>query len=85
MRKEKLRKVRLCFMTGCFMKPFKMIINHFFYFSNSFAAQFSLFDIRVIKMGNWEQEIARDGKLNIFFKNNFNLLVMNVTQLNFLN
>ena len=67
------------------MKPFKMIINHFFYFSNSFAVQLSLFDIRVIKKGNWEQEIARDGKLNIYFKNNFNLLVMNVTQLNFLN
>ena len=62
-----------------------MIINHFFYFSSSFAAQFSLFDIRDIKRGNWEQQIARDGKLNIYFKNNFILLVMNVTQLNFLN
>ena len=71
-------------MIGCFIKPFKMIINLFFNFSSSFAAQFSLFDIRNIKRGNWEQQIARDGKLNIYFKNNFNLLVMNVTQLNFL-
>ena len=61
-----------------------MIINHFFYFSSSFAAQFSLFDIRDIKRGNWERQIARNGKLNIYFKNNSNLLVMNVTQLNFL-
>ena len=29
MRKEKLRKVGLCFITGCFIKPFKMIINFF--------------------------------------------------------
>ena len=68
------------------MKPFQMIINHFFfYFSSSFTAQFLLFDIRDIKTGNREQQIARDGKLNIYFKNNFILLVMNVTQLNFLN
>ena len=62
-----------------------MIINHFFYFSSSFAAQFSSFDIRDIKSENWEQQVARDGKLNIYFKDNFNLLVMNVAQLNFLN
>ena len=29
MRKEKLRKVGLCFITGCFIKSFNMIINHF--------------------------------------------------------
>ena len=29
MRKEKLRKVRLCFITGCFIRSFSMIINHF--------------------------------------------------------
>ena len=83
MRKEKLRKVGLCFITGCFMKPFQMIINHFFYFSSSFTAQFLLFDIRDIKRENWEQQIARDCKLNIYFKNNFILLVM--ITLNFLN
>ena len=85
MKKEKLKKVRLCFITGSFIKPFKMIINHFFYLSTSFAAQFSLFDFRHIKRGNWKRQITRNDKLNIYFKNSFNLLVMNVTQLNFLN
>ena len=60
-----------------------MIIS--FYFSSSFAVQFFLFDIRDIKKGNWELQIAENGKLNIYFKNNSNLLVTNVTQLNFLN
>ena len=78
MRKEKLRKVGICFITGRFIKPFQMIANHFFYFSSSFTAQFPIFDIRDIKRRNWERQIARDGKLNIYFKNNFNLLVMNV-------
>ena len=32
MRKEKLRKVVFCFITGHFIKSFKMIINHFFLF-----------------------------------------------------
>ena len=30
-RKEKLRKVGLCFITGYFIKPFKMTINLFFF------------------------------------------------------
>ena len=30
MRKVKLRKVGLCVITGCFIKPFKMIINLLF-------------------------------------------------------
>ena len=39
MRKEKLRKVGLLFyLTGYFMKPLKMAINHFF-FSRSFCSQ----------------------------------------------
>ena len=59
--------------------------NHCFYLSSSFAAQFLLFDIRDIKRGGWKRHITRDGKLNIYFKNNFSLLVINVTQLNFLN
>ena len=86
MRKEKLRKFGLCFITGCFIKPFQMIINlffFFFYFSGSFGTQFSLFNIRDIKRGNGERQIARDGKLNTYFKNNFNLVVMNVTQLRY--
>ena len=76
MRKEKLRKVGLCFITCCFC------------FASSFAAQFSLFDIRMT------QEISKgelgNGKYlgmanyNIYFKNNFNRLVMNMTQKNFL-
>ena len=65
-----------CFIAGCFIKPFTMII---FNFSRSFATQFGLFDIRDIKRRNWERQIARKGKLNIYLKNNFNLLVMNVT------
>ena len=85
MGKEKFRKVRFCFITSCFIKPFKMIINLFFFlnFSSSFAAQLWLFDIRDIKRGIWERQIAKNDKLNIYFKNNFNLLVMNVTQLNY--
>ena len=46
MREEKLRKVGLCFITGCFIKGFKMIINHV-YFASSFAAEFVLLDIRM--------------------------------------
>ena len=85
MRKEKLRKVELCLITGLFTKPFQMIINHPFNFSSSLTVQFLLFDTRDIKRGNWEQQIARHGKLKIHFKNNLNLLVMNITQLHFLN
>ena len=35
MGKEKLRKIGLCFITGCFIKTFKMIINHFFFISQA--------------------------------------------------
>ena len=38
MRKEKLRKVGFCFITGYFIKPFKMTVNHFF-FNRSFCSQ----------------------------------------------
>ena len=61
MRKEKLRKIGLCFKTGCLIKPFRMIII-FFYLSSSFAVQLSLFDIRDIKRGNWQWQIAREDK-----------------------
>ena len=47
MRKEKLRKVGLCFITSCFVKSFNMIIIYLFCFGISFAAQFLLFDIRM--------------------------------------
>ena len=49
MRKEKLRKVGLCFITGCFIKSFNMIINHFSCFASAFAAQFLLSDIRMMQ------------------------------------
>ena len=60
MRKEKLGKVGLCFLTGCFIKPDKMTINHFF-FNRSFClhdlyffcklgrSAVSLFDIRMMQ------------------------------------
>ena len=85
MRKEELEKVGLYFIKGSFIKPFKIEINPFFYSSSPFAAPFPLFGIKDIKRGNWEQQIARDGKLNIYFKKNFSLLVMKVTRLKFLN
>ena len=67
------------------MKHFQMIINHFFISQAHLQHNFSLIVIRDIKKGNGEQQIASDSKLNIYFKNNFILLVMSVTQLNFLN
>ena len=49
MRKEKLRKVGLCFITGCFIKSVNMIINRVFLFHklSTFAGHFLLFDIRM--------------------------------------
>ena len=54
MRTEKLGKVGLCFITGCFIKPLKVISifssmglfvhRIFLCFISSFVAQFSLFD-----------------------------------------
>ena len=40
-------KVWLCFITSCFIKPFKMIIISFFISQASFAAQFLPFVIRM--------------------------------------
>ena len=85
MRKQKMRKVGLCFITGCFIKPFQIIINHFFISEAHSQRNFHFFIIGISKGETGNRKIARDGKLNIYFKNNFNLLVMNVTQLNFLN
>ena len=51
MRKGKPKIVGLCFITGCLIKPFKMIIISF-YFASSFVVQFSLFDITDIERGN---------------------------------
>ena len=60
-RKEKLRKVGLCFMTGYFVKSFNVINNHFFCIGSSFAAQFLLLYIRMMQgiskggVRNWKQ------------------------------
>ena len=58
MRKEKLRKDGLCFITGCFIKSFDVIINHFFCFASLFAAQLLLFNIRMM------QEISKGERRN---------------------
>ena len=71
-RKEKLRKVGLFFMTDCFIKSFNMIINPFFCFASSFAAQYLHFYIRmtqeIIKRRSRERQIARNGKLQYLFQ-----------------
>ena len=77
--KKKIEK-RFCFITGCFIKPFKIIINLFFLISQGHSQRSFCFLISGIPKGE-----NGNGKLNIYFKNNFSLLVMNVTQLNFLN
>ena len=94
MRIEKLRKVELCFITGFFIKPLKIIIifssvglfvHKIFNFSgSSFEAQFSFLDIRMMqeisKREIWNGKLMGMANYNIYVKNNFNLLVMNVTQ-----
>ena len=83
LRKEKLRIARLCFIVGCFIKSFKMIINNFFFLfprliCNVVFAFCYQNDARSIISGNWERQIATDSKLEYLF----NRLVMNVTQIN---
>ena len=56
MRKENPRKNGHCFITVCFVKPFE-IITIFFYFTSSFAAQFSLFVIKMTqKISKYQKE-----------------------------
>ena len=83
-RKEELRKAGLCFIAGCFIKPFKIIINFFLFLKLICSVIFAFWYQGYQKKKLWRQ-IARNGKLNTYFKNNFNVLVMNVTQLHFLN
>ena len=87
------------YLTDYFMKSLKMAINNFFFnrsflFTRCFllrklvhstiCAFWYQDDTRNIKRGNWEQQIAIGiANYNIYFKNNFNLLAMNVTQINF--
>ena len=39
MGKGKLRKFGLCFLTGCFIKSFNMIINHIFVLQTNLQPQ----------------------------------------------
>ena len=93
MRIAKLGKVGLCFIAGCFIKPFKMIIlsssiplfvhNIFISFVNLYAAQFLHFDIRITQeisireIGNSKLLIMAN--CNIHLRSNFNLSLINVT------
>ena len=51
MRKEKLREAGFCFIAGCFIKPFKMVINHFFFISQAQVQRNFCFLISVISKG----------------------------------
>ena len=70
MRKEKLRKNGLCFITGCFIKSFKIMIIFLFWklVSSVIFAFCYPNDTRNIKRGNWEQQIAKFGKLQYLFQ-----------------
>ena len=71
MRKEKLRKVGVCLITGCYIKSFNMIINHFLFQklirSPIFAFSYQD-DARNIKRGNRERQIARNSKWQYLFQ-----------------
>ena len=70
-RKEKLRKVGLYFITACFIKTFNRIIIHFFCFASSFAAQFLLLEIRmtqeISKGEEGNDKYLRMANYNIYF------------------
>ena len=57
MRKVQPRKVGLCVITGCFIKPFKIIINHFFFISQAHSQRNYGFLISWISKGE-----IKDGK-----------------------
>ena len=59
-----------------------MIINQFALFLNLICSAILAF--WYIRREDWQRQIARNDKLNIDFKNNFNLVVMSVIQFNFL-
>ena len=92
MGKKKVRKVGLCFITGYFIKLLKMAIVFlqyvslltFLYFASAILAQLSFLVIRMTQeMSKLE---IRNSKLlgmancSIYFKDIFNVLVINVTQ-----
>ena len=70
MRKKKLRKDGLCFLAGCFIKSFNMII--IFLFRKLNRSPISAFwyqdDARNIKRESRERQIARNGKLRYLFQ-----------------
>ena len=67
MRKGKLRKVGLCFITVCFIKSFNIIINNFFDSQAHSQPNLSFLifkkdDARNIKRGSRGRQIDRNGK-----------------------
>ena len=61
MRKEKLRKVGLCFITASFIKAFIMINNDFFILQPHSQRNLCFLyqdDVRNIKRGIWERQVA---------------------------
>ena len=81
MRKEKLKKVGLCFITCCFIKSFNMIINNFLFRKLIRSPNFTFWyqdDTKNVKRGSRGPQIARNGKLQYSFQ------LMNITQTNFL-
>ena len=71
MRKERLRKVGLCFTTSFFIKSFNMIINHFLFCKLIRSPVFAFWyqdNARNIRTGSWERQIDRNGKLQYLFQ-----------------
>ena len=87
MRKERLRKVRLGFISGCFITSFNMIINQFLLFCKLIRSPIFAFwyqdDARNIKRESRKRQIAKNGKSQYLFQKYFNRLVINITQTNF--
>ena len=73
MRKEKLRKNGICLITGSSIKPLKIKI--IFLFRKLVRSEIFAFyyqdDARNIKRGNWDRQIARNGKLQYLFQKKF--------------
>ena len=67
---EKLRKVELYFITGCFIKLFNMIIIFLFrqLIRSAIFAFWYQGDARNIKRGNWERQMAMIEKLRYLFQ-----------------
>ena len=59
MRKEKLKKAGLCFVTGCFIKPFKMIIV--FFISQAHSQR----NFRFLTSGTSKEETGNDKYLGM--------------------